>query len=547
MLLSAILGYGYALLHGTCGIDDISIDLYFESGIGVAIGRWPYYLINKIIPIAKYTPFLGDAVTVLLLMASAVAGCVWLRMLTQKEMHISTYIGFSAFFLCNSMNADIFVFYLQNGIGWVWLGTILSLIIFFYIYKNNLHWKEQLIMRIAIIIMLTISISFYESAANIFLTGALLGIFIDLYEERDKSVFRGIHFISSMVFVARYLIYAMVARRIIRAVIMRVFSIPAYIFYRSATNITWLTKGGVTGIVEAIKGLLSQLYRDYFAMAVTYYPILLFVICTIVFGVYLLWSVWKAKDGMLLLTGTGVYVSLFVLCIIEGEPMLYRACQPFVLFVAYVFFVSINIIITRKNWIKQLELGAVAVCLLLSIRDMNKWFELDYDKTQYEMGIIDEIEQELASEKYNTDEKPIVIVGKFDLPEELLDRYCIKEGETGWNIVKSAVEMSNQKVTDSYVYGQNSASILDWSVHAFARTCGYNVPIKQLFEYRGYNRFKWAEPQTVEKVFSIYYPLDWDYYSYTNVEVYTEQYDELEQYPYDGYIEELEDCIVIKI
>ena len=42
LILAAVLGYGYVLTHGTCGIDDISIDLYFEKGIGVAIGRWPY-------------------------------------------------------------------------------------------------------------------------------------------------------------------------------------------------------------------------------------------------------------------------------------------------------------------------------------------------------------------------------------------------------------------------------------------------------------------------------------------------------------------------
>ena len=51
LVLTAVVGYGYVLFHGTCGIDDVSIDLYFKVGIGVAIGRWPYYLINKIIPI----------------------------------------------------------------------------------------------------------------------------------------------------------------------------------------------------------------------------------------------------------------------------------------------------------------------------------------------------------------------------------------------------------------------------------------------------------------------------------------------------------------
>ena len=131
LVLSAALGYGYVLTHGTCGIDDISIDLYFENGIGVAIGRWPYYLINKIIPIAEYTPFIGDFITVLLYMISAITACVLLRMLVKEEAPVWAYLIFSVIFLNYSMGAEVFVFYLQNGLGFVWLFSILSLIIFF--------------------------------------------------------------------------------------------------------------------------------------------------------------------------------------------------------------------------------------------------------------------------------------------------------------------------------------------------------------------------------------------------------------------------------
>lgn len=547
LVLAAVLGYGYVLTHGTCGIDDISIDLYFENGIGVAIGRWPYYLINKIIPIAEYTPFVGDFVTVLLLMLSAVTCCVLFRMLLKAEVPIWAYVVFSVFFLDYSMNADVFVFYLQNGLGWVWLLSILSLIGFLHLYKKKPAPGAQILIRVSIIFMLTVAISFYESAANIFLTGGLLVIFLELYEEKKNSAFRGIHFVGGLFFMARYLVYAMLARRVIRALIMRIFSIPAYIFYRSATNIEWLTKGGIEGILEAIGTLLAQIYRDYFAMSVVYYPILLFVLCSIVFAGYVFYCTWKNKDGMLLLTGLGVYVSLFVLCVIEGGPMAYRACQAFVLFVAFVFFIVAIVIAKSQKWVQRLGIAVVTLCVLISVVDINKWFILDYDKTEYEMSVIDEIAQELMSGKYAIEEKPIVFVGEFHLPEELYERYSVKEGDFGWTTVKKAVEASKYKIEDDYAYAQNVTSILDWSVHAFAMSCGYNVPIRQLFEYRGYDEFKWADADVVKEVFDTYYPLDWEYYSYTDVEIYTETYSEMEQYPYEGYIEELEDCIVIKL
>lgn len=547
LVLAAVLGYGYVLTHGTCGIDDISIDLYFEFGIGVAIGRWPYYLINKIIPIAEYTPFIGDFITVLLLMFSAVTLCVLFRMLSREDVSIWAYVVFSVFFLDYSMNADVFVFYLQNGLGWVWLFSIWSLIGFLHLYKRELSLKKQIMVRSTMIFLLTIAISFYESAASVFLTGGLIVILLELQQAKKDAVFRGFRFWKALFFIARYLVYAMIARRVVRTVIMRIFTIPAYTFYRSATNIEWLTKGGIEGVLEALKVLFAQIIKDYFVMSVVYLPIMLFVLCSIVFFCGLLYFTWKNKDVLMLVTGIGVYVSLFVLCIIEGGPMAYRACQAFVLFVAFVF-LGITVAITKsKRWIQYLGIPVIIVCAVWSMIDINKWFVLDYDKTEYEMAVLEEIAEELTSGKYPIEEKPLVFVGEFHLPEQLYERYSIKEGDFGWNAVERAVKNSKLEIDGDYAYAQNATSILDWSVRAFAMSCGYNVPIKQLYEYCGYDNFKWADADTIKEVFDTYYPLDWEYYSYTYVEVYTETYGEAEQYPNEGYIEELENCIVIKL
>lgn len=72
------------------------------------------------------------------------------------------------------------------------------------------------------------------------------------------------------------------------------------------------------------------------------------------------------------------------------------------------------------------------------------------------------------------------------------------------------------------------------------------MAIRQLFQYRGYD-FSWADEETIERVFALYYPLDWEYYSYTGIELYTENYDGKAQYPDEGYIEETEDCIIIRL
>lgn len=546
LCISAAAGYAYVLTHGTCGIDDISIDIYFEKGLGVAIGRWPYYLINKVIPVAEYTPFIGDLITVLVLMAAAAAWCMLLRMLMPWEVSIWAYIAFAALFMDYSMNADVFVFYLQNGLGWVHLLSVLSLIAFLYLYRNQVKLGKQILIRGSIIAMLLFAISFYESAANIFLTGIMLVMLIDLFVKKKESPFRGKGFVLAILFAGRYLIYAMVARRVMRSVLMSVFSIPAYTFYRSASSIEWIIKGGIGNIWNNIMDLLAQIYCDYFALAVTYYPILLFVICTIIFLGALAYYCWMRKDGLLLFTGLGAYASMFVLCVIEGNTMAYRACQIFTIFVAMVFFGMVIVLEKSQKWTRICGGGALIFAMLYSVYDINQWFALDYEKTEYEMKVIDQIAAELNSGKYNVADKPLVVVGDFELPEEIYDKYCMKDTDFGWAIVKSAAEAAGRDAEDKYCYGQNDSSMIDWSVHAFAMHYGYNVPIRQFFEYRGH-QFNWADAETVKQVFDAYYPLDWDYYSYTYIENYQENYGGAAEYPEAGYIEEAEDCIIIRL
>lgn len=544
--LLTIAGYAYVLTHGTCGIDDISIDIYFEKGLGVAIGRWPYYLIHKIIPLAKYTPFIGDAITILVLLLAAFFWCILIRVLIPENNLMLSYTVFVGWFMNYSMNADVFVFYLQNGLGWVHLFSVLSIIAFLYLYKNEVNIKKQFLIRIAVIVMLTIAISFYESAANIFLTGALLVMFIDLNRDGKLSVFRGKRFIQAMIFIARYLVYAMIARRVARVILMKVFAIPAYTFYRSASSIEWITKGGLENIWKNIMELIAQIYCDYFVLGVTYYPSMIFAICTVLFLGGVLVASWKKKDAYVLLAGMGAYVSMFVLCLIEGNSMAYRACQIFTIFVALVCLGVVLILGKKKKWLNLCGVGMICVALLYSTYDMNQWFVLDYEKTEYEMQVIDQIAEELDSGKYPVQEKPLVVVGDFELPDEIYERYCMNSQDFGWKFVKEAAEAAGRTVEDYYCYGQNYSSMIDWSVHAFAMHYGYNVPIKQFFEYRGYS-YKWADADTVKRVFDQYYPLDWDYYSYTYIENYEENYGGAAQYPENGYIEELDDCIVIRL
>lgn len=530
LVIAAIAGYTYQLTHGTCGIDDISIGLYFEKGLGVAIGRWPFYLINKMIPIAsEYQPFFCDFITLLILMISAVVWCGLLRMVLRQKVSIWCYIVFSVLFLDYSMISEVFVFYLQNGLGFVYLLTGLALFGSYYLLtrqndvrkaaQKGISCKENIAVRIGLIGALTIAVSFYESAANLYLSGVLLLIYIDMMDKKEETVFSLKHIIGTLVFTARYLVYAMIFRRLIRTVIMKVFGIMPYSFYRSA-SLSWLLKGGMGKIWENLSVVFEEVWENFFAAGTTYLPITLFVMASLVFLVHLIWNAVKEKKILPLVIGIGFYVSMFILSFVQGSAVTYRACQIFSVFIGVILMGILKWVLKQTKIFKVIGLTAVFSCLFLSVLDLNRWFVLDYKKTEYEMSVLEEIANDLQNGGYDIEKKPIVVVGDFELPEEM---------------------------TEAYGYSQNRNSIIQWSVKAFAMHYGYNVPIRQFFEYLGYE-FLWAEQELCREVFEEYYPLDRELYDMNPLmESYTELYEEDEQYPNVGYIEEKQDYIVVKL
>lgn len=74
LLLAAIGAYGYKVTNTAIGIDDTPSLYYFEEGLIAIVGRWVLFLLNKVITLAEFVPFVTDFAAVILLIAAAI---VW--------------------------------------------------------------------------------------------------------------------------------------------------------------------------------------------------------------------------------------------------------------------------------------------------------------------------------------------------------------------------------------------------------------------------------------------------------------------------------------
>lgn len=542
LVVFAIAGYGYQLFHGTCGIDDVVIDMYFEDGLGVAIGRWPFFYINKIIPVAsEYIPFFTDFLAVLLLMFGAILWCSVIREIVKEELPILCYSVFSAMFLLYSLIAEVFIFYLHNGIAIIYCIVGFALFAFYYIWAYKITIKEKITVSILLAVILCVGISFYESAANLYLFGVLLVLFMDALRANQLCA-RNIK--SAFVLLghtACVLVLAIVGRTMITRFTMSAFSLQDY-FFRSVTDISWMSAGGFRELYVELVMLIKLAIKEYFAVGVVYYPILLFALTTILYVIFVIYMSIRKKSVWVFLYGVGTYASLYILTIIQCDTLKYRSCQMFSVFVGIVLMMFTKVILKKSKWIKRLGLALVCGIIVYSAIDLNGWFIYDYEKNQLELQVVHEIGEELQSGKYDIEHKPVVFVGEFLLDEEVLDKCYVDKGEWGYPVVKWVSEWMELE-SDSYCITQiMDLSLINWGIESLASYSGYNKPLQDLFEYCGYS-FIWAQSELYEEVMPIYY----DYYGPGYEYMKTEAYGEEEQYPYEGYIEETEDFIVVKL
>ena len=520
LILAAIVGYGYEITHTTMGIDDVCIEAYFEDGLGVAIGRWPFFLLNKIFHVTEYTPFLLDFIAVLLLMLAAILWSALIRNVLKKELPTLCYIVFSAMFMDYSLIAEVFVYYLQNGIAIIYCLTALSLFGFYYCRTRAFTLKQEIPYVASMSAMMCVAISFYESAANVFLFGVLLLMLLDGISKNQMGVHKLKGCFYSMLLMVRVLLYAIVGRTIITKLCMVIFGIEPY-NYRSFSSVLWILKHPGRLLTIGLEFL-----RDYVVVGVEYYPIRLFVIATILYAVMWVVLVVKQKNLYIALLGIATYLSLFALSIAQGEVIQYRANQTLSVFVAAVLMATCYWVLQMpKVWLKGLGLIFIFAMVYNSIFDLNQWFALEYKRNQLELEEVHRIAYELSS-NYDIESKPVVFVGEYRVDKAIQKEYSMDSSSKAYGIVQRLNNWMEIDTPEVYPYTQVLAhSFLNWSLTSFSEYEGYNRELIRLFEKEGLSLI-WGGNELYEKG--------------------VKRIEDQNRFPKNGYIREYHDMILVR-
>ena len=484
--LTAACGYGFKIAHPAIGIDDTPYAYYFEEGLAAVVGRWVLFVLNKFMHISDFAPFLTDFMAVLILMAAVTVWGVLFYSVFGEKIPKYGYWFFSCVFLSCPLIAEVFTYYLHNGIAIGYLSCGISL----YLFREGLNSLEHKrswrgVGRFAgAVTAMVIAMGCYESFMIVWLVGVLL----ILLSERMTGVRRRIF---------RALLVAVVTAAcgmVLRAVILRLVTAVFGLSYlrddavqRSVTELLgWMFEPGAWAEFAMI---LKRLFVMYGVFGYVYLPIRIFVAAALVIVVYSLWMSVRKKDFWIITLMLGSFAASFLLAVVEGKATLYRSAQFLPLTCAFGILVAARAVSSFAAWMRagvgrqeirgRIANGIVAlyvfftaVILWNQCTDMNKWFYVDYQKYEYTKDYMLRVADELER-KFDTS-KPIVFTGIWENPRSIVADAYVEYSSEDFYRMKRITDLVDEHLLEKFYrdYGvwvaqTPSLSVVSWGKYAF--------------------------------------------------------------------------------
>lgn len=485
--LAAACGYGFKIAHPAMGIDDTPYAYYFEEGLAAVVGRWVLFVLNKVVHLADFAPFLTDFAAVLLLMlAVTVWGLLFYSILGDRIPRYGYWL-FSCVFLTCPLIAEVFTYFLHNGIAVGYLSCGVSLCLMREGLNRLGGRKGRRGEAVCIFAMaaafLVIAMGCYESFMIVWLTGLLL----TLLTERLAGVRRAV--LKSLLTAAVTALVAMIFRSMILKLVMAIFGLD-YLrdeaVQRSVTELLgWMVKPGAGAeFAMAIK----RIFVMYGVFAYAYYPIKIFVLAAAVMGLYGLWRSIRLKDAWIMILTVGCFVAAFLLAVVEGKATLYRSAQFLPLISGYGMLLAVCAVqgfvqaakrrgkgglwTAAERGSRVLLLAVAAVIIWNQCTDLNHWFYVDYRKYEYAKEYTAQVAAEL--EKNFDTSKPVVFTGQWENPRSLVqDAYVQYNSETFYKM-KCIADLVDDQLLEKFnrEYGvwvaqTPSLSVISWGKYAF--------------------------------------------------------------------------------
>ena len=530
VFLAAVCAYGFQVTHVAVGIDDTTMPMYYAEGLEAVMGRWTLFMLNKIIHFSDFAPWMTDLIGVLFLILAASIWCVLLHRVFYDEVPFLGYTFFAALFITCPLISELYVFYLHNGLGVGYVLSALSLLL----VQNALEKDKDIRMccrnLLAAAFLLVASLGCYESFAIVYAIGALL-LFITQRTGGNSS--RANVYIKSTwrwgLFSGIPLVVAVLLRGFVVKLICKVFSLALpenFVFgnYRSTFSLFSWNR-------SELAMYFKRFWVKFYLNGLVYLPITVLVLGI---GILLIFSVCygvKKKDVSLPLAAVAIPILPALMILVEGKESYYRSCQyvPLVGAFGVLLLFRAGHRYLRNKAVRCLGVVLAAALLWNQCTDMNRWFYLDYLKYEYFKDVMITVFRDLERD-YDLS-KPIVFGGECPVPYFIVEDASVDVASQQFRIIKALGDMVDPHLIEKYIESSGRFyifaetpvfSTIQWGITAFDDT---SREIRNFLSMIGYEIRIETDLQKIKDARPLM--------------------DSMPHFPYDGYIQEYEDYLIV--
>lgn len=520
LLLTAFLCYGFSALNLTVSIDDFRGEQYIGSGKEfLSAGRfgmtiWPWLLGYK--TQWPQNAFVIEIIAVVLFAWSAVNFCILFSKASKGNISSQACAGFSCLLISYPLINEIWEYTNVNLSMCISFFLIsITLLIIYNQLQNTFKPWEYFVCSVFMMIVC----SSYEALVPVY----ILAVFsVLLVETLFGTIEKGKHFkyiVINGCFYAGVLVLGIILRTIIHKILMVLFEIPR--LYNGATGIMW----GTASITEILANVFHEWVDYYLLRSIIYFPLTEMLVCVILFILLILLFVFRTKIKSLFFLGVGILSSLIILTFVQGSLSPYRTtCQVLAFFIAFTGMLLINQIEKQQHFIVRLVIASFIIIVTLNQSiQLNYYLTLNHIRSEEEMDVIRNIGRDLQEMNCISD-KPVVFVGEYTLSSNVQESASIKKTDFRWEIYSKLygrVAHENCSFTRKLPH-TNINSVITWALDD-------QTDLQMLFSFCGIEYKPVLNEDLKQSAQS---------YAIKN---------ELSAYPQNGYIEELDDFVLVNL
>lgn len=551
LLLTAVCAYGYKVTNATIGIDDTPSLYYFEEGLIAIVGRWVLFLLNKVVSLAEFVPFVTDFAAVVILVLAAVVWSVLFYSVLGEKVPTAGYAFFGAVFLSSPLISEVFTYFLHNGIaiGYLCCGISLCCVREWQSSTRKMQKGSGIRQKLGCLavaeiltaaVFLWIAMGCYESFMILWLAGLMLLLLTERIARgrQEKDIF------ATLVAGAVAALVAIVLRSVMIVVVTKAFHLEylrGEAVQRSVTEMLgWMLQPGA---FRELAMILKRTFVLYGVFAYAYLPIRIFILSAAVILVVTLVRVIRGRDLWALLLLPAAYLAAFSLLFIEGKATLYRSAQFLPVFCGYgallfvygIWQLTGTLSPKAKNTagrkisagVRALAVLVLAVILWNQCMDMTRWFYIDKKKYDAAVKTVDQIAMDLERD-FDTS-KPVIFTGNYDIPYSIVQDAYVSYSSPVYYKMKRLADLVDPDLLDKYNRGSRGVwvaqtpalSVIDWGRYAFDS----DAELVKFFEMHGHQLV------ALEDI-SLYAAAE-------------EESLDLPEYPQEGYIVDKGDYIIV--